>query len=108
MPVVKLDHIFRQGAGSAIVTNAHRINRGKLPVVGKEITDFFFFEEGEPELAGDLVVDLVARRTPAKFLFWLHGPSQNLVTLSTAHRMGDVAKTSHDRVRDGQIWAISG
>jgi hypothetical protein len=40
--VVKFDHIFGQGAGSPIITKAHRLNQGKLPVVGKKITHFFF------------------------------------------------------------------
>ncbi len=67
VPVVRLDHIFRQGAGSAIITNAHLINQGQMPVSGREITDFFFFTEDDPEKAGELVVDLVTRRIPAKF-----------------------------------------
>jgi ATP-dependent exoDNAse (exonuclease V) alpha subunit len=69
VPVVKLDQIFRQGAGSAIITNAHRINQGLMPVVSRDITDFFFFGEEDPEVAGDLVVDLVAKRIPTKFGF---------------------------------------
>ncbi len=35
VPVTRLDVIFRQAAGSAIITNAHRINRGELPVFPK-------------------------------------------------------------------------
>ena len=69
VPVVKLDQIFRQGAGSAIISNAHRINRGQMPLFGGDITDFFFFGEEDPELAGDLVVDLVANRIPRRFKF---------------------------------------
>jgi ATP-dependent exoDNAse (exonuclease V) alpha subunit len=69
VPVTRLDHIFRQGAGSAIVTNAHRINQGLLPQTSSQITDFFFFGEDDPEKAGDLVVELVAKRIPAKFGF---------------------------------------
>jgi exodeoxyribonuclease V alpha subunit len=82
VPVVKLDHIFRQGAGSAIVTNAHRINQGQMPLVGKDITDFFFFGEEDPELAGDLVVDLVAKRIPARF----HLPPEEIQVLAPMHR----------------------
>jgi exodeoxyribonuclease V alpha subunit len=82
VPVVKLDHIFRQGAGSAIVTNAHRINQGQMPLTGREISDFFFFTEDDPELAGDLVVELVAKRIPAKFGFQ---PDQ-IQVLSPMHR----------------------
>jgi ATP-dependent exoDNAse (exonuclease V) alpha subunit len=69
VPVVKLDQIFRQGAGSAIITNAHRINQGLMPIVSRDITDFFFFGEEDPEVAGELVVDLVAKRIPTKFGF---------------------------------------
>ena len=69
VPVVRLDHIFRQGAGSAIVTNAHRINQGQMPLTGSQIKDFFFFPQDDPELAGDLVVELVAQRIPTKFGF---------------------------------------
>jgi exodeoxyribonuclease V alpha subunit len=67
--VTRLDHIFRQGPGSAINTNAHLINQGQIPVVGKDIKDFFFFSEEDPEKAGELVVDLVTRRIPGKFGF---------------------------------------
>ncbi len=69
VPVVRLDHIFRQGSGSAIVTNAHRINRGEFPRTGSEISDFFFFIEDDTEKCGELVVDVVAKRIPAKFGF---------------------------------------
>ncbi|HEX2915740.1 MAG TPA: ATP-dependent RecD-like DNA helicase [Chloroflexia bacterium] len=69
VPVVRLDHIFRQGAGSAIVTNAHRINQGEFPLIGKEITDFFFFVEDDSEKCAEMVVELVAERIPRKFGF---------------------------------------
>ena len=32
IPVTRLDVIFRQAAGSTIITNAHRINEGKTPL----------------------------------------------------------------------------
>jgi exodeoxyribonuclease V alpha subunit len=66
-PVVKLDHIFRQSSGSAIVTNAHRINHGEMPIFGPDIYDFYFFKQDEPEEASRLVVDLVSKRIPARF-----------------------------------------
>jgi exodeoxyribonuclease V alpha subunit len=82
IPVVRLNHIFRQGAGSAIITNAHRINQGQVPVVNRDITDFFVFAEEDPEKAGDLVVDLVARRIPAKFGF----QTADIQVLAPMHR----------------------
>lgn len=43
VPVVRLDTIFRQQEGGRIVTNAHRINHGLLPVVNED-TEFRFVE----------------------------------------------------------------
>ncbi len=65
--VVTLEEIFRQAEGSLIVANAHRINRGLMPLFAKGATDFFLFVEEDPEKAADLVVDLVKTRIPRKF-----------------------------------------
>ncbi len=65
--VVTLEEIFRQAEGSLIVANAHRINRGQMPLFAKGATDFFLFVEEDPEKAADLVVDLVKTRIPRKF-----------------------------------------
>ncbi|NJM39784.1 MAG: Flp pilus assembly complex ATPase component TadA [Anaerolineae bacterium] len=51
VPVVKLDTIFRQAATSAIISNAHRINKGEVPETGRrsdggDIADFFFVRRG--------------------------------------------------------------
>ena len=35
-PVTRLSVIFRQAAGSHIITNAHRINQGQMPLFPKE------------------------------------------------------------------------
>jgi exodeoxyribonuclease V alpha subunit len=67
VPVVSLHTIFRQEEGSAIVENAHRINRGEEPRTGKDVTDFYFFKQGKPEEAAALVVDLCASRVPDRF-----------------------------------------
>jgi exodeoxyribonuclease V alpha subunit len=66
-PVVRLDRIFRQSETSAIITNAHRINHGEIPLTGGAIADFFHFVEDDAEKASALVVDVVTRRIPARF-----------------------------------------
>lgn len=43
VPVVRLETIFRQQQGGRIVTNAHRINHGLLPVVNADV-EFRFIE----------------------------------------------------------------
>jgi len=67
VPVARLMTIFRQAAGSQIITNAHLINQGKLPVIDKDSRDFFLFAAEDAEAAANWVVDVVAERIPAKF-----------------------------------------
>jgi exodeoxyribonuclease V alpha subunit len=66
-PVTRLSVIFRQAAGSHIITNAHRINQGQPPEFPKEAGDFFRFPAGTPEEAANWVVDLVSARIPERF-----------------------------------------
>jgi exodeoxyribonuclease V alpha subunit len=66
--VIRLQTIFRQAAGSLIITNAHRINAGALPDLDNNAaTDFFLFRTEEPERAAELCVELVAERIPRRF-----------------------------------------
>jgi exodeoxyribonuclease V alpha subunit len=66
LPVVRLTKIFQQAQQSGIVVNAHRINDGKPPGLNG-FSDFFWFSCDEGEQTAELVVDIVARRIPAKF-----------------------------------------
>lgn len=50
VPVIRLDTIFRQQEGGRIVTNAHLINSGRLPVVNEDPE--FRFVEIEDETQG--------------------------------------------------------
>ena len=68
IPVTRLDVIFRQSADSLIITNAHRINRGEMPLFPKEAGDFFLFNVlDDPQRTADLVIDLVHHRIPRRF-----------------------------------------
>lgn len=81
--VVRLQTIFRQEAGSYIITNAHRINAGEIPTVDNEnATDFFLFRTEEPERAAQLCVELVQSRIPKRFAI----PTQDIQVLSPMHR----------------------
>jgi exodeoxyribonuclease V alpha subunit len=83
VPVVSLDLIFRQAQDSMIITNAHRINKGLMPVFPKGDTDFYLFGQDDPEKAADLVVDIVQNRIPRKFG---HDPMDEIQVLSPMHR----------------------
>lgn len=64
--VVQLTRIFRQAQGSAIITNAHKINQGDFPdLKGKRDSDFFFIEEEEPTKVVQTIKDLCTKRLPA-------------------------------------------
>jgi exodeoxyribonuclease V alpha subunit len=70
VPVVRLDVVFRQAEQSAIIRNAHRINRGELPTWGREIRDFAVVRVGEEpaaEQAAELVRELVSQRLPRAY-----------------------------------------
>jgi exodeoxyribonuclease V alpha subunit len=63
--VVKLTRIFRQALGSAIITNAHKINNGQFPIIkNTKNTDFFFIEEDEPEKIVQKIRYLCVKKIP--------------------------------------------
>ncbi|MGM0557380.1 MAG: SF1B family DNA helicase RecD2 [Myxococcota bacterium] len=88
--VVRLTEIFRQAQESTIVQNAHRINRGLMPVVpsrgGGELVDFYTISAESPQLARERIVQLVTERVPDAFGF---DPIDEVQILSPMHR-GDV------------------
>jgi exodeoxyribonuclease V alpha subunit len=69
VPVVRLTEVFRQAAHSRIITNAHRVNEGRIPEVPAKGTesDFFVIDREEPEQVADILVEMVKTRIPAKF-----------------------------------------
>ncbi len=68
VPVVTLKEIFRQPEGSYIIINAHRVNKGLMPIIDNQSArDFFLFKVDDPERAADLVVDIVQNRIPRRF-----------------------------------------
>jgi exodeoxyribonuclease V alpha subunit len=66
--VVRLVEIFRQASTSQIITNAHRMNQGEMPLPeeGGE-GDFYFMEREEPEQILSAMLNMITRRIPARF-----------------------------------------
>jgi exodeoxyribonuclease V alpha subunit len=62
--VVRLNEIFRQGKESMIVVNAHLINEGKMPMINKKDSDFYFIESLEVENILNQIVSLINTRLP--------------------------------------------
>lgn len=69
LSVVRLQEIFRQAAGSRIITNAHRINQGQMPMMEEDapLSDFYFIDREEPERAAATLLQMVRDRIPSKF-----------------------------------------
>jgi exodeoxyribonuclease V alpha subunit len=82
LPVLRLTKIFRQAQQSGIVVNAHRINAGQPPALAG-FGDFFWFGCEDTEQTAELVVDVVARRIPARFGL---DPRRDVQVLCPMHR----------------------
>src|SRR6202042_1357817 len=61
VPVVRLTEVFRQGASSKIITNAHLIRQGQMPELrtAKSDSDFYFVERDSAEVIAATLVKLI-------------------------------------------------
>lgn len=89
VPVCRLTEVFRQAACSAIVTNAHRVNQGQMPIFPREkvespgSTDFYFVPVEDPDKAVGMVARMVCEYIPKKFGF---DPLDDIQVLSPMQR----------------------
>ena len=69
VPTVRLTEIFRQAASSRIIVNAHRINKGEMPLKaeGGELSDFYFIPSETPEDIHSKLIQVVMERIPKRF-----------------------------------------
>ncbi len=87
-PVTQLREIFRQAAGSRIITNAHRVNAGEMPELQppgpeRELQDFYWLEQDDPEKVLELIRKMVAERIPRRFGF---SPATDIQVLTPMNR----------------------
>lgn len=78
LPVVRLNEIFRQAQQSLIVTNAHRIVGGELPVLNSTDRDFFFLYKNNKTETGEVIADLCKNRLPKAYGY---SPFENIQVL---------------------------
>lgn len=62
--VVRLNEIFRQAQESMIVVNAHKINKGEMPILNSKDKDFFFMKEDKYEGILEKIKELCKERLP--------------------------------------------
>jgi exodeoxyribonuclease V alpha subunit len=87
VPTVRLTEIFRQAASSKIIVNAHRINKGEMPLKGDagELTDFYFIPSDTPEDIHAKLLQVVTERIPKRF--GMH-PVKDIQVLTPMNRGG--------------------
>lgn len=85
IPVARLDRVFRQAARSSIITNAHLVNRGRMPRLrapvnngGNHLDDFYHIDCDDPEKGVALIKKLVRERIPAR---WEMDPVRDIQVL---------------------------
>lgn len=62
--VTMLTEIYRQDAKSLIITNAHAINEGEMPIIDNSSRDFFFENKTDSNEICETCLDLVINRLP--------------------------------------------
>lgn len=87
VPTVRLTEIFRQAAASRIIVNAHRINRGEMPLNADsaELTDFYSIPAATPEEIHHKLLQVVTERIPKRFGFH---PVRDIQVLTPMNRGG--------------------
>ncbi len=87
VPTVRLTEVFRQALSSRIITNAHRINRGEMPVAPArgEASDFYLIEAADAEDVAAKLYATVTARIPEKFGFH---PIEDIQVLVPMNRGG--------------------
>ena len=94
IPVVRLTQIFRQAGESMIVQNAHRINRGEMPIMNGKGTDFFIERRDSVQSAVESLVQLVSKRLPS---YMPLDPLRDIQVLSPTKK-GDIGVAQLNRV----------
>lgn len=99
LPVVQLRHIFRQSMQSLIVTNAHKIIAGEMPVLNDPKNDFFFMHRTDPQEISRTIQELCSTRLPATYEF---SPFTDIQVLSPS-RKGELGTIQLNTVLQGVL-----
>ena len=89
LPVARLNEIFRQSSESRIITAAHEINEGILPIeLSKSArnnpnSDFFFISSDEPDKTAETIANIVSLRVPEKLGL---DPVNDIQVITQMHR----------------------
>jgi len=114
IPVVTLNEIFRQAQASRIITNAHKINNGILPVIERSgsfdpANDFYFIEQEDPERVLEIILELASRRIPQRFGY---KPIDDIQILTPMHKgvvgAGNLNNRLQAALNPGELGIVRG
>ncbi len=115
---VRLNQIFRQSESSAIITNAHKVNKGILPDLNfrKDNSDFYFIKAEPGDDIINKIIIITCDRIPRKFNL---NPINDIQLLCPMQRGGTGARSLNTELqkvlnpnyekgitRFGQIFAV--
>ena len=92
IPTVALTEIFRQAQQSAIIRNAHAVNRGMAPELTNKQSDFFFLCRRSPDRLVQTVVELCRDRLPQNM-----GVPVSEIQVLSATRKGETGTVNLNR-----------
>ena len=98
IPAVRLNEVFRQASESRIVTNAHRINSGLMPLGNDSKTDFFFMNR-TPDAALETICELCCGRLGKAYGF----DSISDIQVLSPSRKGIVGTINLNRVLQSRL-----
>lgn len=99
LPTVTLNEIFRQSMQSLIVTNAHKINKGEMPVIDVKTNDFFFLKCTSPAVMTETIIELCKTRLPRTYGY---SPTEDIQVLSPS-RKGDLGTAELNKALQNAI-----
>ncbi len=99
VPLTRLTEIFRQAEESAIVSNAHRINRGEMPLWNKKNSDFFFERAETSEQAAAIARALVRDRLPG----YLNVDAREGIQVMSPMKKGDAGVSQLNRLLQSSL-----
>lgn len=116
VPHARLSEVFRQAEDSQLVANAHRINRGEMPVLivpdGKRQSDSYFVPVDAPEEIPDKIAQIVSKSLVKRFGYHPREDIQVLCPMNRglpgAHHLNSVLQDALNPLKPGDAVAQSG
>lgn len=96
---VHLNEIFRQAKESLIVTNAHKIVSGEMPVLTEKTKDFFFMSRKSSSDILELTRDLFVKRLPTAY----HCNNQEDIQIICPTRVGEAGTTGINKLLQSEV-----